>query len=406
MEQYILTEREQNKLQILHQLMEYDEISASVVSERTHLSAATVSRVFKEFRDKDLISFQGKVKTNKGRNPDLYTFNREYGFLVHYYVTNKMICGYLADLSGAILKKVCINYTDQDTLDDFFSIIKSLKEKFDTIIQRKKGRILAAGFSIPGAVNEDNRTVYTVPDVYQLNNIKFFDYAEHVLDVPIIANNVSWLSAVGEKTRHYPFANSLIYVVFTHLVGVGAGIIYQNELLKGGMHYAGEVGQTWFNHNVSLEDYIRGVGSYEQMASIQHLFESVEQVMKDGRASILSSILHQAPSQKLTLALLEEAAEQGDQDIVALLDESIRMWACLIINLNLIINPEFVVLGGSLSVENKYIFRILTKYLNKIKQFQPHVQFSISGEDAQLYGGLHMLKEYVNQSIIFKEAMR
>lgn len=405
-ERNFIPEKDQNKLLILSQIMDSQEISATEVTEKTQISAATVSRVFKELRQKELVLFLRKDKTEKGRNPDLYTFNWEYGYMLHYYVTNRIVYGYLADLSGTVLQKASVEFTPEDTLDDIFSIIKDIKTKLSEVIQNKRGKILVAGFALPGVINEESRMLYTIPDVEQLNNIKFYDYAERVLEVPVIANNASWLSAVGEKTRAYPFASSLVYIVFTNIAGIGAGIIYNNELIKGGMHYAGEIGQTWFDYNYSLEEYIQGKGLFEHTASIQNVYKEAEKALQENKAPILKEVLNSSQEKRLSLHLLEEAAKKGDKEIQRVLDKVIRMWAGMIININFIINPEFIILGGCISTENRYIFSVLNKYLKKIKLFQPSIRLSVSGEDAQLFGGLQILKEYVNHTIIFKEAIR
>lgn len=406
MERFFISEKGQNRYKILNQIMESSEISATEVAQLTSLSPATVSRVFKELRDKNLVQFKRKVKTDKGRNPDLYSFNWEYGFLIHYYITSTKITGYLADLSGRVLKKINCGFTSDETLEDFFSIIRNIKTELMQHVQYKEGSLLAAGFSIPGVVNEETRSVYSIPDVYQLNNIKFFDYAERVLEVPVIANNVSWLSAVGEKTHYYPFANSLVYIVFTHLYGVGAGIIYNNELLKGSMHYAGEIGQSWYDRNYSLEEYIEGKGLFEHSASIRSLYESADNLLAENKAPILKKLMAEANGRQCDLNMLEEAASAGDKDIQVLLEKAIGEWAGIIININLILNPEFIVLGGCLASENRYISDLMNKYLSRIKYFRPSVRLSNSGEDAQLFGGLQMLIQYANDSIIFKKALK
>jgi predicted NBD/HSP70 family sugar kinase len=406
MEHFFISEKEQNRYRILANIMQASEISATEVSQQTNLSPATVSRVFKELRDKKIVQFVRKDKTDKGRNPDLYSFNWEYGFLIHYYIINDKVTGYLADLSGKVLKKVSFGLSPKDTLDDFFSIIRDIKAQLVQQIQNKEGNLLAAGFSIPGVVNEESRSVYSIPDVEQLDNIKFFDYAERILGVPVIANNVSWLSAVGEKTHYYPFANSLVYIVFTHYFGIGAGIIYKNELIKGSMHYAGEIGQSWFNRCYSLDEYIEGKGLFEHTASLRHLYASAEKLLSENKAPILKKIMEETDGESCELSMLEKAAEAGDEDIKALLEEAIGEWAGMIININFILNPEFIVLGGCISSENRYIFNLLNNSFKKIKMFQPSLQLSNSGEDAQLFGGLQMLIQYANDEIIFEKALK
>ncbi len=406
MEHFFISEKEQNRYRILVNIMQASEISATEVSQQTNLSPATVSRVFKELRDKKIVQFVRKDKTDKGRNPDLYSFNWEYGFLIHYYIINDKVTGYLADLSGKVLKKVSFGFSPKDTLDDFFSIIRDIKAQLVQQIQNKEGSLLAAGFSIPGVVNEESRSVYSIPDVEQLDNIKFFDYAERILGVPVIANNVSWLSAVGEKTHYYPFANSLVYIVFTHYFGIGAGIIYKNELIKGSMHYAGEIGQSWFDRCYSLDEYIEGKGLFEHTASLRHLYASAEKLLSENKAPILKKIMDETDGESCELSMLEKAAEAGDKDIQVLLEEAIGEWAGMIININFILNPEFIVLGGCISSENRYIFNLLNNSFKKIKMFQPSLQLSNSGEDAQLFGGLQMLIQYANDEIIFEKALK
>lgn len=406
MERFFISEKGQNRYKILKQIMESDEISATEVAQRTSLSPATVSRVFKELRDKNLVQFKRKVKTDKGRNPDLYSFNWEYGFLMHYYVRSNKITGYISDVSGKVLSKISSKFTSDHTLDDFFSIVKDIKVNLLNQIQHNEDSLLAAGFSLPGVVNEESRSIYSIPDVHQLSNIKFFDYAERVLEVPVIANNVSWLSAVGEKAHYYPFAGSLVYMVFTHLFGIGAGIIYKNELIKGSMHYAGEIGQSWFDRSFSLDEYIKGKGLFEHKASVRHLYENAEILLSENKAPHLKKLLDESEDKQCDLNMLEDAATAGDEDVRKLLDGAIGEWAGMIININLILNPEFIVLGGCVSSENKYIFNQLNKYLRKINLFQPSVKLSNSGEDAQLFGGLQMLIQYANDSIIFKKALK
>lgn len=391
---------------ILRQLMDGRPVSATDMARKTNLSAATVCRVFRDLREKELILFNGKVKTEKGRNPDLYCYNSEYGFLLHYYISHKAIVGYLANLDGEIIERACVGFGQNDTLDDFFTIISAIRKKLGGVIRNRKGSILAAGFSVPGVVNQSSGTVYTIPDVYQLNNIKFFDYAERVLDMPVIANNVSWLSAMGEKSRVYPYAHSLVYLVFNNNMGVGAGIIYKNELLRGGMHYAGEVGQTWFDRSCSYDDYVDGKGMLEHTASIGLVYEKAEAAIADGSAPLLKKLLDENKKGVLTLPLLEEAARQGESAIAEILDRAADIWAGIVANINFIINPEFIVLGGCLSSDNKYIFRLLSEKAGRLQMFQPNVQMSVTGEEAQLYGGLHELREYVNSHIILKEAVR
>ncbi|KKI50942.1 ROK family transcriptional regulator [Christensenella hongkongensis] len=401
-----LSDKDRNQLQVLNALIGSREISAIDVTAKTKLSPATVSRIFKSLQEKDLIRYIGKEKTGKGRSPELFCFNGEYGYLLHYNITPMVVYGYIANLNGTVLGRYSVKYDPQGTLEQLLVILENIKnELLRDRNQRNKG-ILAADFAVPGVINKNQRTIHTIPDVCMLSDTKLIDYAERILGVPVIANNVSWLSAVGEKAEVYPFVENLVYIMLTSSMGIGMGVIVNNKLVTGNKNYAGEIGQTASLGTRSMEEYISGKGQVEHLAGLQMLIEKAQSALAEGKASILKNLMEKRREEKITLALLEEAAKHHDKDIEIILEETIKMWAMLAINVDLMINPEIIVLGGSISKENQYICNALDRQFSQLGLFKPEIRYSICGENAQLLGGIQMLKEYVHDNIILQEVIQ
>ncbi len=400
-----LSEKDRNQLQILDELISHEKVSASDIVAKIGISAATISRVFRNLKDKELIKYLGKEKTEKGRSPELFSINEEYGYMIHYYVTAKVIYGYLIDVTGQVIGRYSTKYDANGTLEQLLATIDKVKKELVDKNHQRSMRILAAGFSVPGVVNQKQRMVHKIPDVYLLNDTKFFDYAERILGVPVIVNNVSWLAAMGEKISVYPFIQDMAYITITQSTGIGMGIIVGNNLIKGGRNYAGEVGQTFFDSSRSFEDYVNGKGQLEAEASLQTLYGRIEKAIAAGKCVILKQIMKELNAENVCLELLEEAAVSGDDDVKEIFDQTIKAWAIIVINIDLMINPEVIVLGGSISTGDKYILERLNDMFSQLGMFRPDIRVSVQGENAQLIGGIQMLKKYAFNQVIIREVI-
>ena len=55
-----LSEKDRNQLQILDELISHEKVSASDIVSKIGISAATISRVFRNLKDKELIKYLGR----------------------------------------------------------------------------------------------------------------------------------------------------------------------------------------------------------------------------------------------------------------------------------------------------------------------------------------------------------
>jgi predicted NBD/HSP70 family sugar kinase len=119
-----------------------------------------------------------------------------------------------------------------------------------------------------------------------------------------------------------------------------------------------------------------------------------------GDAKILSRMLKQEKTSHISLEILEEAVQQGDTDVFEELEPTMKAWAIIIINMNLLLNPDFIILGGAISDKNSYVYQYLNGIFNNLGIVSPKIRLSTLGDDAQLIGGTDVLKQYVYDNII------
>lgn len=402
----VLSEKEQNILQILNELIREDNISPTLIVQRSLLSPATVSRVLCELQEKNLVVVSGEEKNGKGRRPKLYSFNKDYGYLIHFTLETGVICGYITDLGGQVLGSEVMHFTTQASLGDIFDIISTLSAMLRKSKALKNGgKVLAAGMSVPGVVSEAGRKVYEIPDIPVLNGVSIYDYTEKILGVPVVINNTSRNAVLGEKNTNYIFTDSLAYFNITGSKGIGVGLIIGNKLVRGCNNYAGEIGMC-YGYNGLFEEYQQGGCYLEDMAGMTTLNTALEQEMARGGAQILREILKQDNHTSLTLGAVEQAVRQGDEDAGRIFDKIIKLWAMSIINMNYLVNPDFIVLGGCITSENQLTLQLLNAAVEKVGYFRPELRLTTLGNQAELFGGVHMLKEYAYNNIILNEAVK
>ena len=401
-----LTEKEQNILNILNAILASEEISPNDIAQQTGLSPSTLSRVLNKLKKKKMIMDVGKENTEKGRRPGLVSFNGDYGQLLHFNITHDSITGYIANVGGTVYDEYQVYFGDDSSLENVTFALNSVYEKLAKKNFSSKTRILASGISLPGVVNEKDRLVQRIPDVFSFNDIDVFDYAERLLKTPVIVNNVSRLGAIGQHIGSYPEYKNIVYLNITNSIGIGAGILINGELLKGSNYYAGEVGYLYFDLKNFSDDPKENIGCLENYAGLKILYERIMDVVDRGGAGVLRALMAKEKPYKLNLRLIERAAEQGDGDVISILENVLKVWSMVIININLLINPDLIVIGGAVSPENTYILNRIQDMVSRDQFFNPDIRVDRLGDKAQLIGGIYLLQRYVYNNIIAKEAIR
>lgn len=124
------------------------------------------------------------------------------------------------------------------TAAEFFDLVETLWRRL------KAGSpepVRAAGFGLPGIFDLRSRRILESPHTGGLDGVEVETTLEGLLGVPVRADNDANLAAFGEW-RHGAGRGVQNLILLTIGTGIGAGVIAEGRLLRGGRGYAGEAG--------------------------------------------------------------------------------------------------------------------------------------------------------------------
>jgi glucokinase len=210
---------------------------------------------------------------------------------------------------------------------EFFGLVETMWQK---LTSRSSEPIRAAGFGLPGLFDLRSRRILESPHTGGLDGVEIEAALERLLGVPVRADNDANLAAFGEW-RHGAGRGVANMVLLTIGTGIGAGVIADGKLLRGGRGYAGEAGHITI-HPDGEPCACGGRGCLETEAS--------------ARAIVRRYLAATGSPEPLTAEDVSSRAAAGDSDARRAVEETAR---CLGIGLGILINlfnPEMILLGG------------------------------------------------------------
>jgi len=170
------------------------------------------------------------------------------------------------------------------------------------------------------------------------------------LQMPVFIDNDANAAALAE--RYFGAAQDVedfVYVVAN--IGLGAGLVVGGQILAGASGYAGEAGHTTIDPDGPL-CRCGNRGCWERLASQRALIERIEDAVRTGRSSRITSIVKGG---EITLPAILDAARDGDQVARQALAETGTYLGIGIANLVNLLNPQLVAFGGSLSLAHEFL---------------------------------------------------
>lgn len=279
-----------------------------------------------------------------------------------------------------MLQAPAIATQEYDTPEQLIQAIS----QFVAILKEKYPETKAIGMGMPGFVNFEKGTVFTLTNVEGWNNIKVKDLMEKHCGIPVVIENdancmayAEWKLGAGKGKTHL--------VCLTLGTGVGSGIIIDDKLYHGATSCAGELGQTSI-------DYKGRVGHYGNRGALEDYIGNKE-LAADART------LYAANNQDKTIVdcnpiALEKAALMGDPIAMKIWNEIAKKLACSLINCCYLINPQAFIIGGGIAKAKDLLFKPLIEIMKEqlpeplIKELE--IIPAEFGSDAGMIGAGHL----------------
>ena len=139
-------------------------------------------------------------------------------------------------------------------------------------------------------------------------------------------------------------------------VGLGGGIIRDGQLYRGVSGYAGEFGHMRAIGGGDRRCGCGNFGCWETLVSERALFADIRSRVAEDQASLLAWAASEDPGRTaLTVPVVVDAAQAGDEVAVEALRTVGQALGSGIASLINALNPELVVLGGSLSLAGELL---------------------------------------------------
>jgi len=338
-----------------------DQSGASTIAELSRelaISTPKITSLVNELVDDGLLQDEGKMNSTGGRRASVYGLVSTSGYFIGVDVKRfSLNIGLLDFKKTLVATKEQIPYKLENTKESLQALITSIE---DFIKEQKltKDRVLGIGINLSGRINHITGYSYSF---FHFNEEPLSKVLEEALSVPIFLENDSRAMAYGE------FCSGVVTgeknVIFINLdYGTGMGVLVDGKLYYGKSGFSGEFGHIpLFNNEIICQCGKKGC--LETEVSGQALLRMFQDKIKSGSSSILVNAGD--PTDHIKLADLVEAAKEEDVLVIDLLSTfSEKLGRALAVLINLM-NPELVILGGTMAQTEDYI-RLPTKSsLNK-----------------------------------------
>jgi glucokinase-like ROK family protein len=338
-----------NKSLILNVIRTDSPISRAEIAKKTNLTPPTVTNLVNELLESNLVMESDLGESTVGRKPIMLRINasafRVIGVDVG--ISNfKLVSTNLnAEVMDTLLVKMPLCITTETFMD---LLVKSVKTM---ISNAKEESILGIGIGMHGLVNPQTGIALFAPN-FNLRNIPLREKLEKEFHIPVEIENDVRAMALGESW----FGNGQgidNFICVNVGIGIGAGVILDRKLYTGSSFTAGEIGHT----TIDVEGPKCSCGNYgclQTLAAGPAIIARAQKKICLGMKSLIEELV-QGDLDTITGETVHQAAIEGDELALEVLEDTGRYLGIGIANMINMLNPEKVILGGGVLKAGEFI---------------------------------------------------
>ncbi|HQB27706.1 MAG TPA: ROK family transcriptional regulator [Paludibacter sp.] len=322
------------------------------------LSVPTVTKLVAELMDDGFVLELGKQETSGGRRPSIYGLNANSGYFVGVDMRQFHINIGVINFKGKLVDSQMnipfqMDHT-HESFDNLCNIISDFLEK--TTVPREL--ILSIGINISGRVNTESGHSYSF---FYFDERPLTEVFKERFGINVTIDNDSRSMAYGEYMKGCVSGEKNVLFVNVSW-GLGAGIIINGKLYYGKSGFSGEFGHmTAFENEVICHCGKKGCleteasGSYIYKKFLEKIAEgyssSLTKKIEKNKSIVLEDIIHAALNEDiLAIELIEDVGNTLGKHIAGLIN---------------LLNPELVVIGGTVANAGDYLMLPLKSAMKK-----------------------------------------
>ncbi|MEO6447281.1 MAG: ROK family protein [Gemmatimonadaceae bacterium] len=232
----------------------------------------------------------------------------------------------------------------------------------------KKEDFLGVGVGAPGPLDRANGIVITTPNL-GWTNFPLRDVIAERVGLSATIDNDANCATLGEWWLGAAKGGRNV-VGMTIGTGIGGGLMLDGQLYHGSSDVAGEIGHM----TIDVNGRHCGCGNYgclEAYASGPSIAERAREAMQGDHESLMYTLVD-GELERLTAAIVYDAAKRGDPTALEVVRETSRFLGVGIANLLNVYNPDCVVIAGGVTQAGETLFEPLRREVRK-RAFRPAV---------------------------------
>lgn len=311
--------------------------SRSALTELSGLSRATVHQKLAGLIDAGLIRETEETLPSGGRPTRALDLNRDFAVVLSVDIGEQHIRVAVTDLQPRILTEIAETF---DILRGPAVVLNWIEEQFEALLSRigkTTGDVLGIGIGLPAPVDYANGRVVGPSVMVGWDNFEIRQHLEERFGVPVYAENDVNLLALSDHRQRRTNVSEMVFVKVG--TGIGSGIITEGRLYRGAQGAAGDIGHIQFAREPAPLCRCGKIGCVEARAA--------------GWA--IARELRREGIEAHTARDVTRLVELGQPLAIHLVRESGRILGEVMTSLVSILNPQMIVIGGTLAIVNDHL---------------------------------------------------
>lgn len=316
------------------------QISRTGLAQELNLVPSYVSLIVRKLLIGGLVRERGVAPSSGGRPGKLLEINPELAHLIAVDIGTVNCRIAVTDFLGNVLAFKRFRSQPEQGPEHLLSLIHHEIHSY----RREFPRIMALGVAQSGVIDRATGTLLFWPKVGGWHDVPLKTILEREHGLPTIVEDSARTMAVAEQT----FGQGRGLANFVHVLvgtGIGSTLFVDGEPYVGSSGLAGELGHTTIDENGPLCS-CGNRGCLEVYSSGWAIIKRVRAALSDGVSSTLSKMVAENP-EHLSVEMIVSAGKSGDRLSQTVLSEAGTHLGTALAGLVNLLNPEMIVLGGS-----------------------------------------------------------
>jgi len=364
---------------VVERLLRDRSVSRAEIARSTGLSKQTISEVMRDLERDGWVHEDGQIQGSVGRSAVTYALRPDAAFVLGIDLGGTKLHVALADLHGEIVAESI----EPTSCDGGAAVVAQIERMKDALLQQASvsaQRLRGGVMGSPGMVDPASGSIVIAPNIPGLDSLDVRAALRERLGIDVAIENDVNLAAIGEHWRgNSRKARSFAFIAVG--TGIGMGIFSDGYLVRGARGAAGEIaylplgGDPYDARGLrfgTLETAIGSVGIIERYlglggspgSTVRDVFDRLD---------------------------IEEAAR-------ITIDEVSRILTTAILAVHSILDPEVVIMGGSIGARPELKLRIEAN-LGRCTREPVRIELSALGNRATLIGAIGSAIDQVHRAL-------